>query len=93
MGFRRHIRTFGVDEHIGQPSPHMLETIHTGKGGGGRLNILLHYPTSEQAFAELQKQVAKIHAEAVGSFVDKLTCPKEQKLRLVEAVQEIAQTQ
>ena len=57
------------------------------------MNILLHYPTSEQALAELPKQVAKIHAEAVGSFVDKLTCPKEQKLRLVEAVQEIAQTQ
>lgn len=56
------------------------------------MNIIVHYPTSEQAFAEMQKRVAMVHAEAVGSYIEKLTCPKEQKIKLIEAVQEGAKT-
>ncbi|WP_156136360.1 hypothetical protein [Candidatus Soleaferrea massiliensis] len=56
------------------------------------MNIIVHYPTTEQALAELQKRVAMVHAEAVGSYIEKLTCPKEQKIKLIEAVQEGAKT-
>lgn len=50
------------------------------------MNIIVHYPKNEQAIKALQKSVATVHAEAVASYIDKLTCPKEQKIALIDMV-------
>ena len=48
------------------------------------MNIIVHYPKSADAVAELEKRVANVHAEAVVSHLSSLPCPKSQKLLMVE---------
>ncbi len=50
------------------------------------MKIMVHYPTSENGLKELKKNVAKIHAEAVSSYISNLPCPKEQKLELLDSL-------
>lgn len=50
------------------------------------MNIIVHYPTSEKALADLKKNVAKVHIEAVLSYVTNLSCSKLQKLELIESL-------
>ena len=59
---------------------------------GDYLNIIIHNPTSERGVIELRRRVAIIHAEAVERFVEKLSCPKGQKIKLIESVQAVAKT-
>ena len=48
------------------------------------IEIIVHKgKTSEE---ELQKLAAKIHAQYILRFIGSLTCPKEQKKQLLEAV-------
>lgn len=47
------------------------------------MKIIVHYPTSENGLNELKKNVAKVHVEAVSSYISNLPCPKEQKLELI----------
>lgn len=44
------------------------------------------FPATEQDWIELHKRMAKAHLEAISSCIDKLTCPKEQKIALLDAV-------
>lgn len=44
------------------------------------------FPTTEQDRIELHKRMAKAHLEAVSSCINKLTCPKEQKIALLDAL-------
>lgn len=44
------------------------------------------FPTTEQDWIELHKRMAKAHLEAVSSCINKLTCPKEQKIALLDAL-------
>lgn len=44
------------------------------------------FPTAEQGWNELHKRMAKAHLEAISSCIEKLTCPKEQKIALLDAV-------
>lgn len=50
------------------------------------LKVREFYPKTEQGWNELRKRMAKSHIEAVSICVDKLTCPKGQKLALLDAV-------
>jgi len=50
------------------------------------MNIVVHYPKSADRVAELEKRVATIHIEAVSSYINNLSCPKSQKLELVDSV-------
>ncbi len=47
---------------------------------------MVHYPTSENGLNELKKNVAKVHADAVSSYISNLPCPKEQKLELIDSL-------
>ena len=49
---------------------------------GEHLNIIVHYPKNEQDLQTLQKKVASVHADAVIHYLQKLTCPEIQKLKL-----------
>ncbi len=50
------------------------------------MNIIMHYPEGEEGLRALQKKVSEAHAEAIDSFIDKLTCPTGQKIELLNAL-------
>lgn len=52
------------------------------------MNVIIHYPKSSEDTQTLQKRVAMIHAQAVISYIQKLSCPKEQKLHLIKEIEE-----
>lgn len=43
-------------------------------------------PSTPQGKAELEKELAKFHADHIQSAVQRLPCPVEQKLELIDAV-------
>ena len=51
-------------------------------------DIVVHYPKTPEKIADLQKRIATIHAQAVTQRIDKLSCPKEQKLKLYDDIRE-----
>ena len=53
------------------------------------MNIIMHYPKSEQANEELKHRVAVVHAQTVQSYISGLSCPREQVLTLLKSVQDI----
>ena len=48
------------------------------------MNIVVHYPKTEEAAEELKRRVATVHIEAVTAHINSLSCPKSQKLELIE---------
>ena len=50
------------------------------------LKIIVHYPETPEKQAEFDARVAKFHAEYVAQYIEKLNCPTEQKLKLLDAV-------
>lgn len=52
------------------------------------MNIVVHYPKSADAIAELEKRVAEVHIETVTTYINSLSCPKSQKLSLIEKLKE-----
>ena len=52
------------------------------------MNIVVHYPQSEESLAELQKRVATVHIDAVTTYINSLSCPKSQKLLLIDKLQQ-----
>lgn len=56
------------------------------------INIIMHYPTSDEGQAELAVRVAQVHADAVIGSIKRLKCPDQQKLQLLDAVIDDART-
>ena len=52
------------------------------------INIIVHYPETPEKQAQFDLRVAKFHADYVAQYTDKLDCPTEQKLRLIDAIAE-----
>ena len=50
------------------------------------MNVQSYFPTEQGAILELQKRVARLHADLVVQHLLELTAPKEQKLALLDAV-------
>lgn len=50
------------------------------------MNIIVHYPKSAELSAELEKRVVTVHIEAVTTRINSLSCPKPQKLLLLESL-------
>mgnify|MGYP006943517985 CR=1 FL=1 len=48
--------------------------------------MIIHYPKTKQGIEELERKVASVHIEAVKSYIKQLPCPKEQKVKLIDAV-------
>lgn len=57
------------------------------------MNIIVHYPDSEEAKRELERRVAVVHAQSVVQKVKSLSCPLGQKLALLDAVIETIKQQ
>lgn len=58
------------------------------EGGKPFLNIIIHYPKTQESMEILAHRIALVHAEAAKTYIDRLACPKEQKLDLIKAVQD-----
>lgn len=50
------------------------------------MNIIVHNSKSEDGMATLEKLVASVHTEAAVKYIQKLNCPKEQKIELIEQI-------
>lgn len=50
------------------------------------IQVVMHYPSTEAGRQELARRVASVHADAVNRKIQKLTCPMQQKQRLLTAV-------
>ena len=52
------------------------------------MNVIVHYPNINADIIELSNIVAKVHAQAVISYLQKLNCPKTQKIKLLKEIKE-----
>ncbi len=50
------------------------------------MNIIVHYPTTSEKIEELKNRVATMHIEAITTQLNSLSCPKSQKLLLLEEI-------
>ena len=50
------------------------------------INIIVHYPTTEEGWRELRRRVAEVHADVVTNYIRNLRCPTWQKIKLVDAI-------
>lgn len=50
------------------------------------INVIVHYPKTEEGKRELADRVASVHASLVHQHIKKLNCPSEQKVQLLDAV-------
>ena len=50
------------------------------------INVIVHYPKTEEGKRELAERVAGVHADMVNQHIKKLNCPSEQKVQLRDAV-------
>ena len=56
------------------------------------MNIIVHYPQSAEAMADLEQCVATVHIEAVTTYINNLSCPKSQKLSLLAELQSVSKS-
>ena len=68
--------------NTGQVVTHSNRTL---RKGGKPVTVTVYLPRDMTA---LQDEIAQVHAEAVISQVNRLTCPVEQKREIVQRVQE-----
>ena len=54
--------------------------------GVSSLNIIVYYPQTPEKQAQFDALVTKFHAEYVAQYIEKLDCPTDQKLKLLDAV-------
>ena len=51
------------------------------------MEVFMHYPEAEEDKQALRQKVS-VQAEAIAKYISKLTCPLEQKRKLVQAIQD-----
>lgn len=50
------------------------------------MQVILHMPSNSKDKKKLQKNVAEIHAEGILSYINKMSCSKEQKLQILNEI-------
>lgn len=50
------------------------------------INVIVHYPKSEEGWRELRRRVAGVHADGVLNSISKLDFPIKEKDRLLNAI-------
>ena len=50
------------------------------------INVIVHYPKTEEGKRELAERVAGVHADMVNQYIKRLNCHSEQKVQLLDAV-------
>ncbi|NLT15681.1 MAG: hypothetical protein GXY05_15245 [Clostridiales bacterium] len=52
------------------------------------MNVTVHYPKNADDMRILQKRIATVHAQAVIGYIQKLPCPREQKMDLIKKLEQ-----
>ena len=50
------------------------------------MDVIVHYPKTAEQQATFDTRVAKFRAEYILRYIERLTCPVEQKIALLDAV-------
>ena len=50
------------------------------------MDVIAHYPETPDKRSELSKRVAKLHAESIIRYIEKLNCPADQKLAIIDSI-------
>lgn len=50
------------------------------------MKVIVHPPTSQKQKDELSKKVAEVYGLAIKFKMEQLSCPKEQKLKLLDEI-------
>ncbi len=50
------------------------------------MEITIHYPNTSEGQAELSARYTRLHTEYVAQYIEKMRCPTEQKLQLIDAI-------
>lgn len=50
------------------------------------MEIIVYDPETPEKQALFDARVAKFHAEYVAEYIERLNCPTEQKLKLIDAI-------
>lgn len=56
------------------------------------IRMIVHYPQTQEGRQELARRAAEVHADAVVRRINKLNCPAEQKIELLQAVRNTYQS-
>ena len=56
--------------------------------GGNSMGVIIHLPRSKEGQEELAKRVATVHAQLIYNYISRLECSTEQKVALLDAIQE-----
>ena len=56
--------------------------------GGDSMEVIIHLPHSKEGQDELAKRVATVHAQLIYNYISRLECSTEQKVALLDAIQE-----
>ena len=57
-------------------------------GGGNSMEVIIHLSRSKEGQEELAKRVATVHAQLIYNYSSRLGCSTEQKVALLDAIQE-----
>ncbi len=57
------------------------------------LGIIMYHPKIPEYQTELAKRVAQVHAQTILERVKTLSCPAEQKAKLIDTVKQIHKTE
>ena len=52
------------------------------------MDVIIHLPRSKEGQEELAKRVATVHAQLIYNYISRLECSTEQKVALLDAIQE-----
>lgn len=55
---------------------------------GDSMEVIIHLPRSKEGQEELAKRVATVHAQLIYNYISRLECSTEQKVALLDAMQE-----
>ena len=50
------------------------------------IHVIVHYPKTEEGRHELAVRAAGVHADMVGQYINRLNCPSEQKVQLIDEI-------
>ena len=50
------------------------------------ITVVVYHPKTEAGQRELAQRVAGVHADVVSEYIMRMSCPTEQKVRLLDAV-------
>ena len=56
------------------------------------MDMVVHYPKAADKQDELSKMVAMLYTESIVRYVEKLNCPAEQRLAIMDAILETVKT-